>query len=161
LTIDPQQQRKVMGHFATGVTVASTVVDGEQWGMTANAVASLSLDPPLVLLAVMRGTSSHEMFLRGQCFALNVLAADQQHLSVRFSGTGPRDFRALETTVAVTGAAILVDALAGVDCRIVQVLPGGDHELLLGEILDGGCRDGRPLLHYCSQYARLADTPSP
>ena len=93
MTIDPQQQRKVMGRFATGVTVASTVVDGEQWGMTANAVASLSLDPPLVLLAVMRGTSSHEMFLRGQCFALNVLAADQQHLSVRFSGTGPRDFR--------------------------------------------------------------------
>ncbi len=146
-----------MGRFATGVTVASTVVDGETWGMTANAVASLSLEPPLVLLAVMRETSSHQMFLRGHCFALNILAVEQQHLSVRFSATGPRDFRELDTTTAVTGAPILVDALGWIDCRVVQVLPGGDHDLFIGEILDGGCRDGRPLLHYCSQYAQLAD----
>ena len=103
LAFDAQKQRKIMSRFATGVTVASTVVDGETWGMTANAVTSLSLTPPLVLLAVVRGTPSHHMFTHGRCFALNILAADQQDLSIRFSSPGPKDFSELETHTAVTG----------------------------------------------------------
>ncbi len=154
---DSQQQRKIMSRFATGVTVASTVADGETWGMTANAVASLSLDPPLVLLAVVRGTPSHQMFIRGQCFALNILDEDQQHLSIRFSSPGPKDFSELETKTAVTGAPILIDALGWVDCQIVESLPGGDHDLFIGKILDGGYRDGKPLIYYGSGYAKLSD----
>jgi flavin reductase (DIM6/NTAB) family NADH-FMN oxidoreductase RutF len=157
VAFDSQKQRKIMSRFATGVTVASTAVDGETWGMTANAVASLSLEPPLVLLAVVRGTPSHRMFTRGRCFALNILAADQQDLSIRFSSPGPKDFSELDSHSAATGAPILADALGWVDCRIVQILPGGDHDVFIGEILDGGCRDGKPLLYFGSRYRELAD----
>ena len=155
--IDSRRQRRIMSRFATGVTVASTVVEGETWGMTANAVVSLSLDPPLVLLAVVRGTPSHQMFLQGKCYALNILAEDQQDLSVRFSSPGPKDFSELETKTGATGAPILLDALGWVDCKVVEVLSGGDHDLFIGQILDGDCREGKPLLYYGSRYAQVAD----
>ena len=134
MSMDPAKQRKIFGCFATGVTVASTRVGDDLWGMTANAVTSLSLDPPLVLLAVVRGTQSHAQFLEGECFALSILAEHQESISSRFAGKGPKDFADLEIRTAVTGAPILTDALAWVDCRLESVLPGGDHDTLLNSI---------------------------
>lgn len=156
MAFDSAQQRKIFGQFATGVTVASTRVGDESWGMTANAVTSLSLDPPLVLLAVVRGTQSHTWFCEGRCFALSILAADQEALSNRFAGKGPKDFSGLSTTTAVTGAPILSEALAWVDCQLESVLPGGDHDILVGRIVAGDSRDGEPLLYYGGKYRRVA-----
>jgi flavin reductase (DIM6/NTAB) family NADH-FMN oxidoreductase RutF len=154
---DSKKQRQIMGQFATGVTVASTIVNGQSWGMTANAVTSLSLEPPLVLLAVDRDSKSQEMFQSGGCFALNILAADQQDLSNRFAFSGPKDFDDLETKTAETGSPILTNALAWVDCRVVDILPGGDHDIFIGEILAGDLKEGSPLLFYAGRYAELAD----
>lgn len=155
---DSKKQRQIMGQFATGVTIASTVVNGQSWGMTANAVTSLSLEPPLVLLAVVRDSKSLEMFQSGGCFALNILAEDQQDLSNRFASTGPKHFDDLETKTAETGSPILTNALAWVDCRVVDILPGGDHDIFIGEILAGDLREGRPLLFYGGRYAELANS---
>jgi len=155
MAFDSKEQRRIMGMFATGVTVASTVVDGKTWGMTASAVASLSLDPPLVLLAVQRDTHSHEMFQTAKCYALNILAADQQKLSNRFAFEGPRDFSGIETIEAETGAPVIRDALGWVDCRVREVLSGGDHDIFLGEIVAGDARNGDPLLYFRGGYARL------
>lgn len=157
MTLDSQEQRRIMGKFATGVTVASTAVDDETWGMTANAVTSLSLDPPLVLLAVQQGSQSHHKFVEGGCFALNILSDEQQEISDRFAFKGPKDFSGLETKTAKTGAPILVDALAWVDCKLKEILPGGDHDLFIGEIVAGDARDGQPLLYFGGSYAKMAE----
>lgn len=157
MTFDAKKQRQIMGKFATGVTVASTIVDDQKWGMTANAVTSLSLDPPLVLLAIGRDSQSHTMFQRAGCFALNILADDQEALSNRFASPGPKEFEDLSTHVAETGAPILSDAIGWVDCKVIDLLPGGDHEIFIGEILAGECRDGAPLLYFSGGYRRIAD----
>ena len=154
--MDADKQKRIMGQFATGVTVASTVVDGQTWGMTANAVTSLSLAPPQVLLCVVRDSQSHAQFSAGGCFALNILAADDEALSNRFAFQGPKDFSGLATTTAVTGAPILEAAIGWVDCQVKQILAGGDHDIFIGEIVAGDVRKGDPLLYFQGKYRRLA-----
>ena len=144
-----------MGQFATGVTVASTRVGDETWGMTANAVMSLSLDPPLVLLAVARESQSHAKFQAGACFALNILSSQQQDLSDRFAFSGPKDFAGLEVKSAETGAPILLHCIGWVDCRLKEILTGGDHDMFVGEIVAGETGDGLPLVFYEGKYREI------
>jgi flavin reductase (DIM6/NTAB) family NADH-FMN oxidoreductase RutF len=159
VAFDSKEQRRIFGHFATGVTVVSTLAGNETWGMTANAVTSLSLDPPLILVAVIRDTSTDTYLKASRVFAVSILAADQRDLSTRFSGPGPRDFADLEIKTAVTGCPILCDSIAWVDCQVKDILPGGDHEIYLGEIVAGDTHDHdkRPLVFYGGKYSRLAD----
>ncbi|HJN07220.1 MAG TPA: flavin reductase family protein [Pirellulaceae bacterium] len=155
MSFDSQQQRKIMGAFATGVTVASTRIGDETWGMTANGITSLSLDPPLVLLAVQKDAASHGKFKEGGCFALSILTVEQQELSDRFAFKGPKDFSGLDYATGESGAPILADSLGWVDCRITQVLEGGDHDIFIGEILAGQAGNGEPLLYFNGKYRRM------
>ena len=155
MAFDSQLQRKIMGMFATGVTVVSTRMGDETWGMTANAVTSLSLDPPLVLVAVDKKSQSHENFSAGGCFAMNILRADQEEISNRFAFTGPKDFSNLPFKTAVTGAPILNDTLGFVDCQLKEILPGGDHDIFIGQIVAGELGEGDPLLYFAGGYAGL------
>ncbi len=157
MAIDDQLQRQVMGRFATGVTVVTTGRAPEFSGLTANAVASLSLSPPLVLVAVEKKAHSHAFLLESRCFAINILAREQEEISRRFARHGPKDFSDLETTTAETGAPILAGTLGYVDCRVVNVLPGGDHDIFIGEIAAAEAREGQPLLYFRGKYANLAD----
>jgi len=156
---DPKEQRRILGRFATGVTVVSTLAGDETWGMTANAVTSLSLNPPLILVAIIRGNATDGYMKISRCFAVSLLSAEQEDLSIRFSGPGPRDFSDLNVKTAVTGCPVLVDALGWVDCRVVDILAGGDHEIYLGEIVAGETHDHdkKPLLFYSGKYRQLAD----
>ena len=157
MTFDSQKQRKIMGHFATGVTVVTTEGPAGSHGMTANAVASLSLDPPLVLVAVDKRAALLEYLLKNRCFAVNILRLDQEDLSRRFATPGPKDFSDLNITTAVTGSPVLVDGLAFLDCRVHDILPGGDHDIFVGEILAGEYQGGEPLLYFSGRYRRLAE----
>jgi flavin reductase (DIM6/NTAB) family NADH-FMN oxidoreductase RutF len=152
---DSQQQRRIMGRFATGITVATTRVGNELFGMTANAVTSLSLDPPLVLLCVDKRAQFLTALKESNTFALSILGEEHEHHSRRFAQKGPKEFTDWGSVTSVTGAPILSGALAWVDCKVVNVLPGGDHEIFIGEILAGDCRDGRPLLYFGGNYAQL------
>ncbi len=145
-----------MGHFATGVTVVTTGGDAGLHGMTANAVASLSLDPPLVLVAVDKRAITLDYVKKNQCFAVHILRLDQEELSRRFAVPGPKDFSDLKTTEAATASPILIDCLAFLDCKVVEILPGGDHQIFVGEILAGEHHGGEPLLYYAAGYRRLA-----
>ncbi|MCA9123096.1 MAG: flavin reductase family protein [Planctomycetaceae bacterium] len=156
MTLDSKEQRRILGKFATGVTVASTKIGDETWGMTANAVTSLSLEPPLVILCIQKEGQSRAKFEEGGCFALNILSVDQQEISDRFAFKGPKDFSGLDTTTAKTGAPILKDALGWVDCQLKEILPGGDHDIFVGEIVAGGApEEGSPLLYFSGKYAKL------
>ena len=153
---DSQLQRRILGRFATGITVATTRIGDELFGMTANAVTSLSLDPPLVLLCVDKRAQFLPALKESQFFALNILSEKHEAISRRFAQKGPKEFGDLNPTLAVTGAPVFADALGWVDCKVVDILSGGDHDIFLGEIVAGDCRDGRPLLFFAGDYAKLS-----
>ncbi len=157
MAFDSLAQRRIMGHFATGVTVVTAYQNGEIQGMTANAVTSLSLHPPLILVAVGKTAAMHATLTQSRCFALNMLSEEQEHLSRRFAMRGAKEVKDLTWIHAASGAPILADALAYVDCRLTDILPGGDHDIFLGEILAGDSRDGAPLLYFGGKYRRLAE----
>ena len=127
MAIDSKLLRHVMGKFPTGVTVVTTKRGETMSAMTANAVMSLSLDPPLIVISVDRFGSMHGLLEIGGCFAINVLTREQEHLSQRFSQRGAKNLSDLDTDVVETGAPVLRNALAYADCRIVDVARGGDH----------------------------------
>jgi len=157
VAFDSQAQRRIFGKFATGVTVVTARVGEQLYGMTANAITSLSLEPPLVMVAVDKRADFYKGINAADSFAMSILSDAQEGLSRRFAARGPKEFGDLVLSTAVTGAPILAEALGYVDCRKVSVLPGGDHDIFVGEIVAGDARDGRPLLFYEGKYRRLAD----
>ncbi|MFO0888480.1 MAG: flavin reductase family protein [Isosphaeraceae bacterium] len=156
MAFDPATQRKIMGQFATGVTVVTTGGPAGTHGLTANAIASLSLNPPLVLVAVDKRAHSLEYLKANRCFAVNILRIEQEDVSRRFATPGPKDFQGLAVARAVTDSPILADCLAYLDCKVVDILPGGDHEIFVGEIVSGEHHEGEPLLYFSGKYRRLA-----
>jgi flavin reductase (DIM6/NTAB) family NADH-FMN oxidoreductase RutF len=157
MPFDSKKQRQIMGQFATGVTVVTTGGPAGPHGLTANAVASLSLDPPLVLVAVEKRAHSLDYITKNGCFAVNILRLEQEEISRRFATPGPKDFGDLDTITIGTTAPVLRDCLAFVDCRVVEILPGGDHEIFVGEIVAGEVHGGKPLLYHAGGYQRLAE----
>lgn len=146
-----------MGQFATGVTVVTTGGKAGMHGLTANAIASLSLDPPLVLVAVDKQAMTLDFLKKNRCFAINILRLDQEDISRRFASRGPKDFSGLRIRMVETTAPVLLDCLGFVDCRVIDILPGGDHEIFIGEIVAGECQRGEPLLYYAGGYRQIAD----
>lgn len=158
MAFDARLQRDIMGRFATGVTVVTTrYQNGDITGMTANAVMSLSLDPPLVVVSVDKSATMHSALSDGQCYAINILTREQEHLSNRFAAPGPKDFSDLKLRERKTGAPILDGTLGYLDCKLVHVLPAGDHDMFVGEIVDGEVGTGTPLLFYGGQYRGIAE----
>lgn len=155
MTVSDAEFKSVLGRFATGVTVVTTC-DGEQpIGVTVNAFASVSLDPPLVMVSIDKRSHLHDIVKQSGFFAANILGAHQQEVSRRFAGqTGDRDERFRQTPyhAGVTGAPLLDDAIAHVECRVVAVYPGGDHSLFLGQVEGLGATTGEPLVYYRARY---------
>jgi flavin reductase (DIM6/NTAB) family NADH-FMN oxidoreductase RutF len=154
--------RDVIGRFATGVTVV-TLHDGEQpIGMTANAVSSLSLDPLLILFCVDKGASAYDALASAEGFAVNLLALEQRELSGFFATTGRGEdgdamggFLYREGT---TGAPLLDGTLGWFDCRPWARYEGGDHTIVVGEVVDFQLAqpDGDPLLFFGGGYRELS-----
>lgn len=155
MTVSDTDFKSVMGRFATGVTVVTTC-DGERpAGVTVNAFASVSLDPPLVMVSIDKRSHMHDLVARVGFFAANILGAHQQDTSRRFAGqTGDRNERFRQTPFheGVTGAPILDEAIAHVECRVVAVYPGGDHSIFLGRVEALGAATGDPLVYYRARY---------
>lgn len=149
--------RATLGQFATGVTVLTAGREAPR-GMTANAFASVSLDPPLVLICVARAAAVHETALAEGAFALSVLSAGQVRLARYFADhhrpRGQREFHTVDSFRGrCTGAPLLTGALAWLECSLVAVHDGGDHSILLGSVL-GHARGapGEPLLYFRSSF---------
>jgi 3-hydroxy-9,10-secoandrosta-1,3,5(10)-triene-9,17-dione monooxygenase reductase component len=154
---DAKELRRVMGMFATGVTVLTTRdARGAPYGLTANAVTSLSLDPPLLIICVDKRAETHPHFFDSRCFVVNILAEDQAELSTRFARSGGDKFAGLSFSVNQDGVPVLDGTLAHVECRIVETHEGGDHVIHIGEVHHAEVREGgRPLLFFCGKYCCL------
>lgn len=157
--VDPLEFRSIIGHFATGVTVITAAAGEELQGMTANAVSSLSLDPVMILICVDKNTHTHGVLERGGVFAVNILGEHQEQLSRIFAKRAEPEMGTLRGQpfrVGGTGAPILEDCMAFFECRVAEVLQGGDHSIFLGEVVDQGLvHDMKPLLFYRGKYHTL------
>ena len=155
--LDAKELRRVMGHFATGVTIITTHDGvGGVYGLTANAVTSVSLVPPLLLVCIDRKAESFPHFFASGVFAVNVLAAEQEHLSARFAKSGGDKFAGVPHRRGTLGAPILEGALAWTECRIVASHEAGDHVMHVGEVAAADAPGGDPLLFHQGRYRRLA-----
>ena len=148
--------RRVMGRFATGVSIVTSALDGEMHGMTANAVCSVSLDPLLVLVCIDKSSHTHPVVEKSGIFALNFLAQDQEDLARLFADPSSPESHRLQDVPhrrAVTGAPIIEGCLAYLDCRVVAAYPGGDHTIFVGEVGDAAIeRRAPPLLFFKGRY---------
>jgi flavin reductase (DIM6/NTAB) family NADH-FMN oxidoreductase RutF len=157
MAFDAGELRKVMGCFATGVTVITTRDQtGRPYGLTANAVTSLSLDPPLLLICVDRKAETFPHFFDSKIFVLNILEEGQEALSRRFATTGGDKFAGLEFRLGRLDTPILAGTIGHIECRIVDTFEGGDHVVHVGEVEHAEARDGRPLLFYRGKYRQLS-----
>jgi flavin reductase (DIM6/NTAB) family NADH-FMN oxidoreductase RutF len=165
MTAEQQRQlRGMMARFATGVAVVAARHGPLLAGMTANAIASVSIDPPLMMASISRKSETHVAIVGSHSFAVSVLAEDQRALAECFAQptTAGKLQRFCDAPwhEAETGSPILDGAIAFFDCRLVAQHPGGDHSLFVGEIVAAGFDEGaEPLVWYGSRYRRLAREP--
>lgn len=148
---DPIEFRNAMGHFATGVTVV-TVSDGAGGvgGLTANAFSSLSLDPPLVLVCVDQLSQALAYLTAEKTFTLHFLAADQEQTALAFAQRGPDKANGIDWHLNTRGVPALDDYLVALDCDLENAVPGGDHTIIIGRVLDIKMSDAerQPLTYY-------------
>jgi flavin reductase (DIM6/NTAB) family NADH-FMN oxidoreductase RutF len=151
--LDPRELRRALGQFATGVTVITTRgEDGRRIGVTANSFTSLSLEPPLVLWCLAKDALSRPAFDACTHFAVNVLAANQHHLSRQFSTPSDDKFAGVATSEGVGGVPLLDGALAHFVCRNVRQLDAGDHVIVIGEVERHETFGGEPLVFHSGAY---------
>ncbi len=162
MAYEPKKFRQILGHFAAGVTVVTVKVGNEYHGMTANAVSSVSLVPPLVLCCVDHRTRLHRYLDSGQVdgFAISFLGEDQVALSNHFASITVLDrspFESEPIQFASSGAPILSNGIAWVDCRLHSKLIAGDHTIYVGEVLDLDLARAEtgPLIYYKGKYGTV------
>ncbi|MFP6561815.1 flavin reductase family protein [Paraburkholderia sp. B3] len=146
---DTLEFRRALGAFVTGVTVVTTIQqDGSPRGFTANSFASVSLDPPLILVCIAKTASSHAVFSRTDHFAVSVLAEDQKAVSGVFASKSPDKFAQVAWRARATGAPVMDGAAATFDCKTHDVVDAGDHIILIGRVVDFVHTNSSPL-GYC------------
>lgn len=164
MSISPDDFRKALSRFASGVTVVTAKTGaGIPTGVTVSAFSSVSLSPPLILVCLDHATTNLDAYTKGSGFCVNVLAAGQEAASNAFAFPGPvSPFEAVANVDGELGFPTLVDALAVLECRPHAVHPGGDHEIVVGEVVHTRWReDAKPLLYSTGRYRSLAGTDGP
>ncbi len=159
MTLNPRLFRKVMGTFATGVTVVTTLdPSGLPYGVTVNSFTSVSLDPPLVLVCLDNGLSGLGSFLASARFGVHVLSAPQREVSNHFASRGSDRSVGLDSTRPDIPP-VVPGALARLECRLAQTYTAGDHTILLGEVesvqISPDADHQGPLLYYRGRYRDL------
>ncbi len=140
--------KEAMSRFTTGVTVVTTHYAAQDWGMTCNSFNTVSLEPAMVLWSIRKEASSHQAFTQSGSYLVNVLQADQKDTAMRFA-SGPQAERFVGQACERTdhGNMKLHGSVAWFECKLVQVVTAGDHDILIGEVLGYGSREGDGLVY--------------
>lgn len=156
MPVDPDTFRAALGRFATGVTVVTTRdAGGRDHGMTVSAFCSVSLEPPLVLACIGHEASMHGISLDADRFGVNILAVGQEALARRFADQRSDRFDGIGYSPGRLGVALLDDALAHLECMIVDRYEAGDHTIIVGRVDSAACDPGSPLLYYRGGYTQI------
>lgn len=163
MTIDTRDLRDTLGQFATGVCLVTMKgTDGRALALTINSFASVSLDPPLVLWSLQRDADTYIEFANAQEYAINVLTSAQQHHSNRYARKDGHELDGSHYVPGDNGAPLIVDALAGFECSLDAVHPGGDHVILVGRVTRfWRGAPGEPLVFFGGGYRQLHDGVAP
>lgn len=146
--------RNVLSKFATGVTIVSTTdCDGKPVGMTANSFTSVSLDPPLVLWNIGINQPSYDIFLNAKGYSISILSKDQKDICNLFSSSVDNKFNNIDYDLSNNGFPIIPKSLAWFDCLKWNNYPGGDHQILVGEIINFYANENEPLIFWNGSLA--------
>lgn len=150
--------RRVLGTYATGVSIVMTKSRGEIHGLTVNSFTSVSLEPPLILICIDRLTATYPLIKESRIFSVNILSNVQESLSRLFSDPGNKSsmVKGMEYREEVTGAPIIIGVLGFLDCSVEATYQAGDHEIFLAKVEKYGLGDhGDPLIYYRGGYHGL------
>ncbi len=153
--LDPDEFRNVMGHFASGVTVVTTLDGSTPLGTTASAVSSLSLEPPMLLVALNQDSVTGQGIHRARAFAVNILQAGQEALAEHFAHKDPDKFATVAHRRGPAGQPLIEDALAHLECRVTEEVAAATHTVFLAEVESAGARAGTPLAYFRGRFGRL------
>jgi flavin reductase (DIM6/NTAB) family NADH-FMN oxidoreductase RutF len=151
--VDPEEFKAALGRFASGVTVVTVAAEPTLHGMTASSFASVSLEPPRVLVCLDK--SSRTRGLLAGAFAVNILSADQQEIARAFAHAGDKPFGSLSYELGDNGAPLLHGAIAWIECSTSSVVDGGDHDIVVGDVTACRSGSGSPLIYYIRDYREL------
>lgn len=164
MTLESEKLRRAMRAWTTGVAIITSIYEDQQYGMTVNSFTSISLDPPLVSVALRQLTHTHELVVKSGMFSVTILTSVQKELSDRFAGKMPaitNRFEGVQTETISLDSPVFKDGMAYLDCRVVSSMPVGENTLFVAEVLDArGEGEGEPLVYHNRQYWKLTN-PSP
>jgi len=155
---EAEEIRRAMRAWSSGVTIVTAEHDHERHGMTVSSFASVSLDPPLLMVALQRTTRTSGLVSQAQAFGVTILSANQEEISNRFAGRGDESkdrLDGIETETLKTGAPFLKGGLAYFDCLLRQTIEAGTSTLFIGEVIAVKGFDGRPLVYHDRRYLQL------
>lgn len=160
MSLDSETLRRAMRAWTTGVAIVTSIHEGQQYGMTVNSFTSISLEPPLISVALKQLTHTHDLVVKSGRFAVTILAAGQKELSDRFAGKLPNvtnRFDGVQTErLASAEAPVFKQGLAYFHCRVVNSIPVGENTLFVAEVTAAqGEGEGDPLVYHNRQYWRL------
>ena len=154
--VDQRHFRDVMGTFATGVTVITTLESDVPYGITANSFTSVSLSPPLVMFCLGESSTNFKFFMESDCFAVNILTEQQDSLSARFASYEGNRFEGVDWVTWETGAPILKNVVSAIDCRLEATHDAGDHIIMVGQVVRAEKQNNtEPLLYFQGGYKKL------
>jgi 4-nitrophenol 2-monooxygenase / 4-nitrocatechol 4-monooxygenase, reductase component len=154
-SVDCDVFRNVIGHFASGVTVITARGEDKDHGMTASAVTSLSMDPPMLLVCINdRNPTAHAVSSSGS-FAVNILAESQVDLAEQFGRPGDDKFSGVDKRYGCLGEPVLGEALAHLECRVEEEVRGGTHRVFLSRVVHADAREGAPLTYFRGAFGRF------
>jgi flavin reductase (DIM6/NTAB) family NADH-FMN oxidoreductase RutF len=159
--VSPDDLKAVHRSFPTGVTIVTAVVDGEPRGLVVNAFASISLSPPLIMVAIQRATATHEFLFRGRHFAVNILASDQMALAQRFAQPLPDKFEGVAWEPGRCGAPVLAGSAALLEAQIEERAQATTHTVFVGRVTRAEAANRPPLLYMGSQFYDAAAVGPP
>ncbi len=162
MSVDSAGFREVMRRYPSGVVVVTVKAKSESRGMTAVSFSSVSLDPPLVSVAVAKNARTHQLLKTGGGFVVNILKDNQQHLAQHFAQglSGDDQFKSLAHHGGLVGAPILEGCLGYLECRLHSAMEAGDHTIFIGEVerAETG-EEGLPLIYFGRDYRKLGEIP--
>jgi flavin reductase (DIM6/NTAB) family NADH-FMN oxidoreductase RutF len=159
MAVSPDDFRRALRKFVSGVTIVTVSADDELHGATASSFASVSLDPPLILVCLDKASHTRALLLKRGSFAVNVLGADQAEVARAFSMRGQKPFDRLRFHLGSQGAPLFDDSIAWMECKTERVVEAGDHDIVIGEVTSCDATEEMPLMYYEADYRTLGDHP--
>lgn len=155
MPIDDAGFKLAMSQFASGVTVVTTEHEGTPYGMTVASFASLSLHPPLVLVCIEKSVKTHDAIGAAGKFGVSILAKSQAEISNRFASKSDDKFSGVSVRQGELGTPLIDGAICTIECRVHAQLPGGDHSIYVGEVVEAQTNEAAPLVYFRSGYREL------